>query len=374
MKLKALVIASYPAPYRVAVFKELAKVYQLEIYFDTNKNEDRNADWFCKNDDISFDILDNEKARGKFNSALKNIKQYDFVLAYDPARKPSIRAILKCRIKNVPYFINNDGAFINKHNPIKTIAKHILYSGAKLCFASGKSSADYFMAYGVKRDKIRYHNFTSLTDADILKAPVSEVEKKAVREELQLKEDKTYIITVGQFVNRKGIDLLLEAWQSLKNNPCAELLIIGGGGKRKEYEEYISSNDMQNVTIIDFLHKEVLLKYYKASDIFILPTREDVWGLVINESMACGLPVVSSDMCIAARELVVNGENGFIYPVYDIEKMASCLQTLVADEKLRKTFAENNVKKMQGNTMENIGKKHCEDINNYFEAVKNKLN
>ena len=51
-----------------------------------------------------------------------------------------------------------------------------------------------------------------------------------------------------------------------------------------------------------------------AADVFVMPTREDIWGLVINEAMAYGLPVVSTDKCIAALELVKNGRNGYIIP------------------------------------------------------------
>ena len=55
-----------------------------------------------------------------------------------------------------------------------------------------------------------------------------------------------------------------------------------------------------------------LKKYYKMADVFVLPTREDIWGLVVNEAMAYGLPVVTTDKCNAGLELIQNGENGYI--------------------------------------------------------------
>lgn len=366
-KKKVLVVASYPAPYRVGVFKTLAKQYDMDIFFATCKNENRNPDWFCKSGELSFDILDNEEADLKFEKALKNIKEYDFVLAYDPTLKPAMKAVIKCRLLGIPYFVNNDGAFINKGNFIKNLMKKFIYSGAKLCFASGEFSKRYFLTFGAKKDAVKIHNFTSLNEEDILKETVSDAEKAELRSKLNLSSDKVYVITVGQFIERKGFDLLLEAWNEL-DGENAELIIVGGGDDRSKYEEFIERNKLDNVTIIDFLNKKDLYEYYKASDIFILPTREDVWGLVINESMACGLPVISSDNCVAAQELVTPGENGFIYPVYDIDAMKEYLQQLIDDEKLRERIADNNISKIQGNTIENIGKKHIEDIEEWFKT------
>ena len=367
-KKRVLITSSYPAPYRVGVFKTMAEVYDMDIFFETCKNENRNPDWFCKSGEVSFDILDNEDSNNKFKEALKNIKQYDFVLAYDPTLVHSMKAIIKCRLLRIPYFVNNDGAFINKGNFVKTVMKKFIYSGAELCFASGEFSKRYFLTFGAKKKAVRIHNFTSLNEEDILKEKVSAGERAELRNKLNLKQDKVYVITVGQFIERKGFDLLLQAWNKLDVDK-AELIIIGGGDDRVKYEAFIAENKLDNVTIIDFLNKSELYEYYKASDIFILPTREDVWGLVINEAMACGLPVISSDNCIAAQELIIQGENGFIYPVYDIDAMKDCMQKLVISKEQRNKIAANNIAKMQGNTIENIGKKHIEDIEEWFESI-----
>lgn len=359
--MKVLAIGSYPAPYRVAVFQTLAMQYDMEVYFDTERDEDRNAEWFCKSGELAFYVLNNERAKKKFRDALKRIRDYDFVLAYDPTRWPSIAAITCCRLCGVPYFINNDGAFLKQGNPLKASLKRFLYGGAELCFGSGDSSTAYFLANGVHKDRIRRHDFTSLTEVDICKSPASKAEQAALREKLGMKADKVYAITVGQFIERKGFDLLLKAWKDLRC-PDAELMLIGGGGERMAYERYIEEHSIHNVTICDFLSKKDLFEYYRASDIFVLPTREDIWGLVINEAMACGLPVISSDMCIAARELMVSGENGYIYPVEDTAQLLHALERLITDADLRKRFAENNITRIQGNTMENVGKKHIHDI------------
>lgn len=357
-KNKVLVIASYPAPYRVGVFKELSEHYDLEIYFDTCTNENRSSEWFCKSGDFSFDILDNDDAKNKFKKALKNIKKYDFVLAYDPARKPAIKAIIKCRLHKVSYYVNNDGAII-RPNIFRDMIKRFLFRGARACFSSGRSATKYFKYYGVPTERIVEHNFSSLIQKDILSDPVSEEQKAAYRQQLGLKNIKT-IITVGQFIYRKGFDVLLKAWEQIDDK--AQLLIIGGGDLQNSYEDYIKQNLLKNVNIIGFMQKEELFKYYCASDIFVLPTREDVWGLVINEAMAVGLPVITTDNCNAGLELIENGENGYIVPVDDAKKLGEKISYLLLNSTLCETISINNLKKIKNYTIEEIARSHVETI------------
>ena len=116
-----------------------------------------------------------------------------------------------------------------------------------------------------------------------------------------------------------------------------------GGKPTEEYLKY----KKENVHFIGFKNKEELKEYYRVADVFVLPTREDIWGLVINEAMANGLPVITTDKCIAGLELVNNGENGYIVPVEDVSAL----------EKAIKEVFENNFK--------NMGEKSLEIINNY---------
>ena len=99
-----------------------------------------------------------------------------------------------------------------------------------------------------------------------------EQEKIALRTELGLSNQTTYI-SIGQFIPRKGFDVLLNAWKEYDNEN--QLLIIGGGDEKEKYENTIRQNKYKNVHLIDYKPKETIFKYYRASDIFILPTKED---------------------------------------------------------------------------------------------------
>lgn len=103
-------------------------------------------------------------------------------------------------------------------------------------FASGKHAAEYFIYFGADEKKIYYHPFTSLHSSEIYEYPALEQEKIALRTELGLSNQTTYI-SIGQFIPRKGFDVLLNAWKEYDNEN--QLLIIGGGDEKEKYENTI---------------------------------------------------------------------------------------------------------------------------------------
>lgn len=358
MKKKVLIISSFPAPYRVGVFKELAKEYDVDVFFASGSNENRNADWFYKNTDFSYSLITSEKGKAQFCKALRNIKGYDCVIPYDPATYPAVKAILLCRLMRIPYFLNCDGAFLTR-NRIKDRIKRFLFSGATGCFSSGKSATEYFEYYGVPKKRIIEHKFTSLEGSDILCIPKNQGEKRRLREELEI-ADRITVLAIGQFIYRKGFDVLLEAWKMVGKD--AQLIIIGGGEQENLYHKIIDDLKLKNVYIIGFKGKDELRKYYDASDIFVLPTREDIWGLVINEAMGRGLPVITTDKCVAGLEMIKEGTNGYIVPSENPIKLAGTITALIESQELRDKMAMNNIELSKGMTISMIGEGHIRTI------------
>ena len=357
-KRKALVIASYPAPYRVAVFDRLSDFYDLTIYFDTDTNENRNMDWFARGNN-DFYVLNNQAAKEKFRKDLLYINRFDFVLPYDSARKPAIKAIFMCKIRNIPYFINCDGAIV-KSNAIRDRIKRFLFSGGAGFFSSGESATNYFLKYGVDRKKIHEHHFTSLYETDFLNNILTNQQKKSIREKLGL-QDRVTFLSVGQFIPRKGFDILLRAWGEAKLHD-AQLIIIGGGNEKENYLSIINELSLDNVYLLDFMNKDAIFRYYDASDVFILPTREDIWGLVINEAMARGLPVVSTDRCMAGVEMIDEGQGGYIIPAESIAQMAFCISEIAQNPELRERMGKYNLQKEKGKTVTDIAESHYKCI------------
>ncbi|MEG2789464.1 MAG: glycosyltransferase family 4 protein [Romboutsia sp.] len=358
---KGLVLAHFPSPYRVDVFKELAKVYDLTIYFEICEDQNRNSEWFIKDDNLNFKLI-NKDNKGLFKNDIKNIDKYDFILAYDYHTVKSMWMQLNAIKKEVPYFINCDGAFI-RPNAIKDKIKKFFFSRAALLFASGDNAKRYFTYFGANERKIYIHDFTSLHSEDILNKRINDNEKFILKGKLGLGEKKM-VLSIGQFIERKGFDVLLDSWKHMDEN--TQLVLIGGGELEANYRQFIKENSIKNIKILGFKNKKEIIEYYKAADLFVLPTREDIWGLVINEAMANGLPIITTNRCIAGLELVENGVNGFIVNINDSKELYYAMIEILNNDILAQEISNNNISKIKGKTVENIGKSHIEVINNYF--------
>jgi glycosyltransferase involved in cell wall biosynthesis len=124
----------------------------------------------------------------------------------------------------------------------------------------------------------------------------------------------------------------------------------------------VKNFNLRNVHFISFKEKKELEEYYCASDIFVLPTREDIWGLVINEAMLYGLPIVTTNNCLAGKEMIIDFENGFVVPVEDVETLQCRINYLIDNDYLRNSIANKNILKIQNYTIENMTKVHVETL------------
>lgn len=361
-KKRLLILSIFPAPYRVAVFRELAGHYETDLFFEVVQNQDRNADWFVESDE--FRVLNTPENKRAYKRCLKNIKTYDMVLAYDYFSKRANVLMFRCMAAGVPYAINCDGAFIN-NQPLKKAVKRLFVSHAALCFASGSFAGNYFRHYGAKKERIIYHHFTSLSEKDYLERPLNREEKTLLRAELGIRNRMT-VITVGQFIPRKGYDILLRAWEQVEAD--ANLLIIGGGGEKQAYLDYIREHGLKNVTLLDFMEKERLTGMYRQADLFVLPTREDIWGLVINEAMASGLPVITTDRCIAGMELIRQGKNGYVIPAENPRRLAMAINRMLSNPEKMEAMGQNSLEAVKGKTMKDIAEGHIRAIDDYLDG------
>ena len=132
------------------------------------------------------------------------------------------------------------------------------------------------------------------------------------------------------------------------------LLLVGGGAEEEKYRAVIRENAIENVIIEGYTPREKLFDYYKAADVFVHPTSFDVWGLVVNEAMACGLPVVVSDHCVAGLELISDGENGYRIPMGDDVQLCRRVSEITGDAGLYGKMSRNVLKTIRPYTLSNM--------------------
>ena len=356
--MKVLFLTNIPSPYRVDFFNELGKYCSLTVLFEKGFSNERDDSW----KKYSFDNFNGIFLKGKSiktDSAvcfevinhLKN-NSYDKIICTNFSTITGMLAISYMRAKKIPYFLESDGGFAGSGRGIKEFIKKYFIKGACGYFSTAKEHDKYYLTYGAKKDKLIRYPFTALKSEDILETAPTKEEKAEYKKELGIEEEKV-ILSVGQFIHRKGFDVLLSAAKKLPSD-CG--IYIVGGEPTEEYISLKESFGLKNIHFVGFKLKEELKKYYKAADLFVLPTRMDIWGLVINEAMAAGLPVVTTNKCIAGLELVENGVNGYIAPINDPESLAEGINnTLIIPE-----MGHISLEKIRNYTIEEMAKRHIE--------------
>ncbi len=359
---KVLFMTNVPSPYRVNFFNEFGKKVELTVLFET-KTFEQGRQFNPSTEGVqNFKavFLSEEQDGPTFMRRLNKkifgyLKKdsYDEIIVTNYSYATEMAAIIRMKFKGIPYYLETDGGMAKKENFLKRALKRFLISGATGYFSPSAQSDDYLAFYGAKRDKIYRYPFTSLSEKDILSAVPNQAEKTAYREELGITEERI-ILSVGQFIHRKGYDVLLNACKDL---PADTGVYIVGGEATEEYLRLKEQLNLKNVHFVGFQKSETVAKYYKAANLFVLPTREDIWGLVINEAMAYGLPVITTDKCIAGLALVKEGENGHIVPTEDIEALRRAMDKVLRNENLLK-MGEKSLEIIKEYTFENMAAAH----------------
>lgn len=355
-KMKVLLTTNIPAPYMVDYLDCLGRKCELTVLFEMNSAKDRTKQWYGEIQNKSFDsIFLNAKPitaeAGLSFKILKYLKDdFDRIIIANPTTPTGIVALLYCRMKKIPFMLQSEGGFRGSGKGLKEKFKKFLMEKADLYLSGMRGESDYFLSYGATEKTIRWYPFTSLKQEQIDENVMSNDEKASIRKELNIRESKV-VISVGRPIHCKGFDVLLKSKVGM---PDEIGFYIVGGAATAEYLEIITANELNNVHFVEHCDYTTLRKYYHAADVFVLPTRGDTWGLVINEAMASGLPVITTERCVAGTQLIEDGVNGYIVPADNEELLRQKISVLIDDNHLRSAMAQSNLKKIQPYHIDNM--------------------
>lgn len=220
----------------------------------------------------------------------------------------------------------------------KEAVKRALLRGAAGAVVPGASAAAYCEWLGLARARI----FTApnAVDSAWFRARADELgpRRSELRQKLGL--DGVVILFAGRMVEfYKRVSVLLAAQAQLEREQLpAQLVLVGEGPDRSGYEELARREGLTRVRFEKFMEHAELAEYYAAADIFVLPSRSEVWGFVLNEAMEFGLPLVTTTAVGAAADLVHAGENGLVVAPDDAQGLAQALAQLVKEEERRRQY------------------------------------
>ena len=233
--------------------------------------------------------------------------QPDVVVVSGWSTFASQAAVAWCRAHRVPYVMHVESHDLDPRPQWRRAVKGSVATpairGARSVLAVGSAASDSVTARGARNVRI----FANTIDVDRWIERADTLERPP--------HDGVVVLSVGRDIPDKAFDVLERA--------CAQ------AGVRLDH-------------VSDGLSEGELAHRYVAADVFALLSRREPWGVVVNEAAASGLPLVLSDRVGAARDLLRNGENGFLVPVDDVDATADALERLAADADLRRRMGERS--------------------------------
>jgi glycosyltransferase involved in cell wall biosynthesis len=194
----------------------------------------------------------------------------------------------------------------------------------------GTMNSQYWQHYGATPEKIFLARYAVDNEFFQTQADYHRVSRQTIRGENGWTQ-RYLLLYVGRLVEVKRVDVLIEALRQLSTKRSDIGLVIVGDGPERERLEKLAQG-MPHVYFAGFQDQSDLPKYYGVADLFVLPSECEPWGLVVNEAMASGLPVIATRKVGAAHDLIIEGENGYLIPENDPVALASALDLACESE------------------------------------------
>ena len=354
---KVLIVFNHPAPYKVRLFNELSKYFDLHVIFERNSASDRSKGFYFeeKYNFTTHKIRGIKVGReGLISSGVRRhlqYNEYDLIIMNGYSHWAEMRAIDWMKKWHAPYVLYINGGTIKKESWLKKKIKHHYISRANAYFSPDEESNKYLVYYGANSKVIYNYPYSTIYEKEI---NYTKPDKATLREELGIKFDKVFVSS-GQLIARKNYISLIKEWEKYPEN--YGLFLMGDGKQRKEIENLIKTDNIKNVVLTGFLPREKMFKYFRAADCFLFPSKEDIYGHVINEAFSQGLPVISTNKVNSAIKLIKNGENGFL-----LESLVGEEFKKAVEQVLNSDFFNECIKTAKANTIETMTERHIEMI------------
>jgi glycosyltransferase involved in cell wall biosynthesis len=263
-------------------------------------------------------------------------------------------AVFFSKLMGKKVVISNESTLADsKRNFLKELIKSITVKTADGYISFGSLSEEYLIKLGAKKTEIFEKNAAIVDDKIILESFLNNNISNFLTNEITTKFN---FIFVGRLIEVKNLYVLIEQFSQLKND-CPEaidwgLILLGDGDLKEQLMSKVKALGTKNVYFEPSQAWFNVPKYFNVSDVLILPSESETWGLVVNEAMICGLPVIVSDKCGCAVDLVDN--NGFVFESNNGLMLRDFMQKLMIDQQLRKRFGQKSKKIINKYSVEQV--------------------
>jgi glycosyltransferase involved in cell wall biosynthesis len=254
----------------------------------------------------------------------------------------SLLGIAACRVKGTPFLLFGDSSFPPPPRFLRDALMRALFRMTGAFLVSGVVNADYYRHYGADPSRFFLVPWAIDNQRFIEGSRFDAGERESLRARFGFRDDQLAVVFSGKLIARKDPMTLLRAVDRMRHRDRAAILFLGHGELREELERFAREHRV-NAHFAGFVNQTELPKDYAAGDVFVLPTLDDPRGTVTNEAMACGLPVIVTDRLGAVGDIVLDGDNGFVFAAGDDAKLAAHLDFLVEHPDVRERMARRSL-------------------------------
>jgi glycosyltransferase involved in cell wall biosynthesis len=353
MRVRLVILTEIISPYRIPVFNQLAQHPEIDLHVIFLAETDSSMrQWRVYTDEIrfSYEVLPSWRQRlGNHNLLInKNVgaalgqARPDVILCGGYNYPASWQALRWAKRGDVPFFLWCESTAGDKRNLFWLVEglKQTFLNDCTGFVVPGTSALEYVRQMTasdnifVAPNAVDISLFSAQSEAARIKAP-------RLRGELGLPD--RFFLYVGRLVRAKGVLDLLEAYASLEPRLRCKigLVYVGDGPLRAELETAAQSLFPGCVHFAGFVDRDELASYYSLAECLVLPTHSDTWGMVVNEAMACGSPVICTTIAGCAADLVRS--NGRLVSAKNVSEISNAMREIASDLALRsKMSAESH--------------------------------
>lgn len=279
--------------------------------------------------------------------------QFDAVWVHGWMWIGSLQAIMAANKLGIPVLIRGEAnGWQEPMQPLKQLAKKAflnwVFKKVQSFLYVGKLNYQFYKTYRISDDKLFSMPYTVDNDYFQKRAMQAQIHREELRQSLSLQPGRPILLYAAKLIPVKRPQDLLAAYRLLSpdgvREPDPYLLFVGDGALRSQLEAQAKTTGWNSIRFLGFRNQSQMPSIYDLSDVFVLPSSFEPWGLAVNEVMNAGKAVVVSNRVGSAADLVVDGQNGKSFPVGDVGALAEAIRWAIANYQLA---GEMSLKRIQ---------------------------
>ena len=359
MKRKIAIFTTHPIQYQIPLFRALEKKKNIDltIFYASNHGIKPKVDTeFNKKFAWNINLVSGYKykiigsKKNNVNSFFLNsnkIKKelidsgFDATIIFGWNSIYYLKSIIYSLFYSKILILRIENNLLKKENNykkfIKTVFLFLFFKFFNYFLYIGKQNYKFYRRNGIKKEKLLPDPY--FVDNDFFK-------KKNKRNKIKKKNETVFIFS-GKFIERKRpMDILKALNSPILKKYKYKFIFVGEGKLKKRCIQFCKKNNLTNVSFVGFVNQKQISKYYNLSDVIVMPSEYETWGLSINEAMASGCACIVSNETGCARDLVrTNGKNknGLTFNCGDIQSLSLKIEYFLKNKKKIYKFKKNSI-------------------------------